>query len=63
MVTVVSSSSKRGAGVLEIEALRELAARLIDRIGQLVGIDLGYYVEGGHAAQRYPRACRVKSLA
>src|SRR4029077_14287154 len=38
------------AGVLEIEALRELAVRLVDGVGDLVGIDLGDRIEGGHAA-------------
>src|SRR6516164_8773317 len=36
------------AGVLEVEALRELAVRLVDGVGDLVRIELGDGIEGGH---------------
>ena len=45
MVTVSILELERGAGVLEIEALGELAARLIDGVGQFMGVDFGDYVE------------------
>src|ERR1700744_6242562 len=46
-----------GSGVLEIEALRQFAHRLIDRIRQLVRIDFRHHIERGHAlAPRFPPA-------
>ena len=46
-LTVISFSfsSKIGAGVLEVETLRELAVRLVDGIGEFVGVEFGDGIE------------------
>src|SRR5215470_3322055 len=50
------------AGVLEIEALRELAVRLVDGVGDLVGIELGHGIEGWHAFTSRRAAAAASSL-
>src|SRR6516164_7371047 len=50
------------AGVLEIEALRELAVRLVDGVGHFVGIELGHGIEGWHAVTSRRAAAAASSL-
>jgi hypothetical protein len=38
----------RAAGVLEVEAGRDLAGGLVDRVADLLHVELGHDVEGGH---------------
>ena len=52
MVTVVSSSSKAASVSLKSKRCDELANRLIDGVGQLVRVDFGYDVEGGHGSMQ-----------
>ena len=39
------SCAERGLGGLEVEPLRDLAARLVDRVADLLHVDLGHDVE------------------
>ncbi len=41
------------SGILEVEALRELAVRLVDGVRHFVGIELGNYVERRHGSLHF----------
>ena len=60
---LVVAELDRGAGVLEVEPVGDLAAGLVDGVADLLQVDLGHDVEGRHGQTLSCVATRVGARA